>query len=333
MEIGILSLGDHVPNPHTGARNSQRDRLRSIIDSAVAGEDMGFSMIALGEHHFNDYIISSPELMLAAIAERTKRMRLATAVTLLATSDPVKVAEDFATLDLLSNGRAEIVVGRGINPETYAAFGSLDPKQGHAIMAEKVLLLDQLWNAKKPFSWSGEFRGPLDNVQLKPAPLKGAPRLWMGTGTTEESVRRTASQGLPLMLPSIFARIDAWGPLVKIYRELMEEQGLTPLVGSCGYLHVDVDGQKARTQWEPYLTGYVSWVHKMLGKSKPVDYQDLIEGTAMCGSPEEVLDRMGNLQEIIDPDIHLPVFDVGALPHEMLMDTMQLFASEIMPKL
>lgn len=333
MDIGILSLGDHVPNPHTGVRNSQQDRLRSIIDSAIAGEDMGFSMIALGEHHFNDYIISSPELMLAAIAERTERMRLATAVTLLATSDPVKVAEDFATLDLLSNGRAEIVVGRGINPETYAAFGGLDPKQGHAIMAEKVQLLDQLWNVKEPFNWSGEFRGPLVNVQLKPSPLAGAPRLWMGTGTTEESVRRTASQGLPLMLPSIFARIDTWGPLVKIYRELMEEQGKEPIVGSCSYIHVAQDSRTAREQWRPYLTGYVSWARNLLGSKAPVNYQELIEGTAMCGNPEEVLDRMGTFKDTIDPDLHLAAFDCGALPHEMLVETMQLFASEVMPKL
>ncbi|GAB2631227.1 LLM class flavin-dependent oxidoreductase [Prescottella soli] len=333
MELGVMSLGDHLPNPHTGIRTSQGERLRSIVDSSVEAESMGFAMVALGEHHFNDYIISSPQLMLAAIAERTEKIRLATAVTLLATSDPVRVAEDFATLDQLSGGRAELVVGRGINPETYAAFGGLDPKQGHAIMGEKIQLLAQLWNSKEPFSWSGEFRGPLENVQLKPSPLAGAPRLWMGTGTTEESVRRTAAQGLPLMLPSIFARIDTWGPLVEIYRELMAEQGKQPVVGSCSYIHVAPASQTAREQWRPYLTGYVTWARQLLGNKSPVNYEELIEGTAMCGSPEEVVERMNTFKEVIDPDMHLAVFDVGGLPHELLVDNMRLFSAEVMPKL
>lgn len=333
MEIGVMSLGDHVPNPHTGIRTTQGERLRSIVDSSVAADDMGYAMIALGEHHFNDYIISSPQLLLAAIAERTKNIRLATAVTLLATSDPVRVAEDFATLDQLSGGRAELVVGRGINPETYAAFGELDPKQGHAIMAEKHALLDKLWAETESFSWSGQFRGPLDNVTLKPRPFASAPRVWLGTGTTEESVRRTAEQGRPLMLPSIFAKLAGWGPIVDLYRELMTAQGLEPVVGSCSYIHVAESGAVAREQWRPYLTGYVQWARDLLGNPAPVDYDDLISGTAMCGSPDEVLEKMIEVKDVIDPDLHLAVFDVGGLPHEMLVDNMAMFAEEVMPKL
>lgn len=333
MKLGVMSLGDHLADPTTGIRTSQGERLRSIVDSSVEAESMGFSMVALGEHHFNDYIISSPQLMLAAIAERTETIRLATAVTLLATSDPVRVAEDFATLDLLSGGRAEIVVGRGINPETYAAFGGLDPKQGHAIMNEKVQLLDQLWNSKEPFSWSGAFRGPLENVQLTPSPLAGAPRVWMGTGTTEDSVRRTAEQGLPLMLPSIFGSLDSWGPLVRLYRELMTEQGKEPLVGSCSYVHVAPNSKAAHEQWRPYLINYVTWARNLLGNKTPVDYDELASGTAMCGNPAEVADRMLEVKDAVDPDIHLAVFDVGGLPHELLVDTMRLFSAEVMPKL
>ncbi|CAM3112360.1 LLM class flavin-dependent oxidoreductase [Prescottella defluvii] len=333
MKLGVMSLGDHLPDPHTGIRTSQGERLRSIVDSSVEAESLGFSMVALGEHHFNDYIISSPQLMLAAIAERTKTIRLATAVTLLATSDPVRVAEDFAMLDQLSGGRAEIVVGRGINPETYAAFGGLDPKQGHAIMGEKIQLLDQLWNSTEPFSWSGEFRGPLENVQLKPSPFAGVPRVWLGTGTTEESVRRTAEQGLPLMLPSIFGRLDSWGPLVKLYRELMTEQGKEPLVGSCSYVHVAQDSKEAHERWRPYLVNYVTWARELTGNNMPVDYDKLLAGTAMSGNPDEVADRMLMVKDVVDPDIHLAVFDVGGLPHELLVENMRLFSSEVMPKL
>lgn len=333
MKLGIMSLGDHLPDPHTGVRTSQHERLRSVIDSSVAAESMGYTMIALGEHHFNDYIISAPQLMLAAIAERTQSIRLATAVTLLATSDPVRVAEDFAMLDQLSGGRVELVVGRGVSADAYAAFGELDPREGHAILGEKLALLNRLWNDESPVSWSGAFRGPLDDIALRPRPFAAPPRVWMGTGTSEDSVRRTAAQGLPLMLPSIFGRPESWRPLVQLYRELMTANGHEPLVGSCSYIHVATDSRTAHEQWRPYLTGYVEWASRLLGNNMPVDYEVLTSGTAMCGSPAEVLDRMLNVKELIDPDVHLGVFDVGGLPHDLLVDTLGLFASDVMPKL
>ncbi|MGB3302018.1 LLM class flavin-dependent oxidoreductase [Gordonia sp. (in: high G+C Gram-positive bacteria)] len=332
MKLGVMSLGDHLADPHTGIRTTQGERLRSIVDSSIEAEQLGFSMVALGEHHFNDYIISSPNMLLAAIAERTSTIRLTTAVTLLATSDPVRVAEDFATLDLLSGGRADIVVGRGINKDAYAAFGQLDPARGAEILAEKTALLNRLWTEKEPFSWSGEFRGPLDEIQLKPSPV-AAPRVWMGTGTTEESVRRTAAQGLPLMLPSIFGSLDGWGPLVTLYRELMTEKGLEPLVGSCSYVHVAETTEQAREQWKPYLTNYVQWAYDLMGNTRAVDFDKLLAGTAMCGSPDVVVDRMLAVKNTVDPDIHLAVFDVGGLPHDILMDSMRLFSKHVMPKL
>lgn len=333
MDFGIMSLGDHLPDAVTGQRVTQAGRLRSVVDSAAAAEGLGFAVVALGEHHFNDYIISSPQLLLAAIAERTSALRLATGVTLLATSDPVRIAEDFATLDQLSGGRVELVVGRGISGREYDVFGGLDPARGHDILTEKLALLTRIWAGDEPVSWSGQFRSPLEQVRVQPRPYAAAPRVWLGTGMSEESVRRTAALGLPLMLPSIFKRAETWAPMVALYRELMTRAGRTPLVGCCSHVHVSATSQLARREWRPYLRQYVDWANALRGVDTKIDIDRLFSGPALCGSPGEICDRLLSLQQALAPDLHLSVFDIGGLPHRQLLATMELFAAEVMPKL
>ncbi|MGI5158974.1 LLM class flavin-dependent oxidoreductase [Microbispora sp. CA-102843] len=333
MKLGVLSLGDHLPNPHDGQRVPQAARLRSVVDSGVRAEELGFSMIAIGEHHFNDYIVSSPQLLLSAIAARTEQIRLATAVTLLPMLDPVRVAEDFATLDLLSQGRLELVVGRGISPEHYLAFG-FDPEDAKRNLEEKLALLVSLWSDDQPVTWSGNYRSPLHEVTVQPRPFNGVPRVWMGTGMSEESVRRAAESGLPLMLPSIFKRAEEYRPLVQLYREIMASAGRAAqaLVGCCSHVHVGPTSQAARSGWRPYLLQYLDWGNRLRGVRLEVDYDRFIEGPAVCGSPAEVAERLLSIEEALKPDIHLSVFDLGGLPDADLARTMELFAGEVMPK-
>ncbi|MFI0351261.1 LLM class flavin-dependent oxidoreductase [Actinomadura sp. 9N407] len=334
MELGILSLGDHLPDPRDGRRVSQADRLRAIVESGVRAEELGFGMAAIGEHHFNDYIVSAPPVVLAAIAERTSRIRLSSAVTLLPMLDPVRVAEDFATLDLLSGGRMEMVIGRGISPDHYAAFGQ-DPGEAHATLDEKLALLTALWSGDQPVTWSGRFRGPLDAVTVQPRPTRTPPRMWMGSGMSEESVRRVAEKGMPLMLPSIFRRPEDYAGLVTLYREIMASSGKADqaLVGCCSHLHVKPTSQGATSDWRPHLVSYADWANRIRGVEMKIDFDRLVDGPAICGSPAEVSERLLAIGELLRPDVHLSVFDIGGLPDAEVARTMELFAAEVMPKL
>lgn len=335
MELGILSLGDHLPDPRTGQRVSQAARHQSIVETGVRAEELGFSMIAIGEHHFNDYIVASPSVVLAAIASRTSRIRLAPAVTLLPMADPVRVAEDFATLDLISGGRMELMVGRGISPEHYRAFG-LDPAEDRDNLDEKLALLTDLWSDdKQPITWSGRFRSPLDGVTVQPRPFQAAPRIWMGSGLSEDSVRRVAERGRPLFLPSILRRPESYAELVVLYREIMEANGNgdRAFVGCCSHVHVEETSQAAKDNWRPHLVQYAEWVNGLRGVDVKVDFDRVIDGPAICGSPAEVSERLQTIDELLKPDVHLSLFDLGGLPHEQVMQTMELFSTDVMPKL
>lgn len=333
MELGLLSLGDWLPDPTTGVRVSQAERLQAIVEMGVRGEELGFDVLAVGEHHFNEYIVSSPLMMLTAIAARTTRLRLATAVTLLPLHDPIRLAEDFNTLDQLSGGRAELVLGRGISSDGYAEFG-VDPARARETTVHKLDLLRRLWTEPQ-VTWAGEGRPALDGVEIQPHVHQPSPRVWMGTGMSEDSVRWTAELGMPLMLPSIFKPAEEWRDLVALYRQLMHGsgQGERAFVGACSHVHIAATSQRARDSWRPYLTGYAEWANRMRKVDLRVDFDRIVAGPAVCGSPDEVTERFLSMKEALQPDVHLSVFDIGGLPAQVVTENLELFASEVMAKL
>jgi alkanesulfonate monooxygenase SsuD/methylene tetrahydromethanopterin reductase-like flavin-dependent oxidoreductase (luciferase family) len=227
MREGLLILGDHLADPHTGYKSSHSARHRQIVELGVRAEQLGFDSVWLGEHHLCDYILSSPPVVLAAIGERTSRLRLGTGVTLLGSLDPVRAAEDYATLDVLSQGRVEVVTGRGILRRTYGDFG-LDPSRSREIYDEHVELLLELWT-REELHWRGRFRSPLEGITVKPLPhQKPHPPLWIGGGSSYDSVDLAARLGLRLMLPSVFAPPEAFAPHVERYRERYLAAGHDP---------------------------------------------------------------------------------------------------------
>jgi len=333
VDIGFMSLGDHLPDANTGEQISQGRRINDIIDTGVEAEGLGFDVMAVGEHHFNDYIVSSPFPVLAAVAARTTRMRLTTAVTLLPMLDPLRVAEDFATVDQISEGRMEIVLGRGISSDGYAEFG-VEPTAARTLLVDKLALLRRLWT-EDSVTWTGDWRPDLTDITLKPSVAQASPQVWMGTGMSEDSVRWTAEMGLPLMLPSIFKRAEEWRDLVAMYRELMAESGRADqaFVGACSHVHVAATSQGARDEWRPYVQQYAAWANKLRGVDATIDFDRLVAGPAICGSPAEVVDRIASATEALLPDRHLSVFDIGGLPQADVLATMRLFAAEVMPKI
>ncbi|MBW1886139.1 MAG: LLM class flavin-dependent oxidoreductase [Deltaproteobacteria bacterium] len=341
MRPGLMTLGDHLPNPNDGERISQQEHHRQIVDNAVLAEELGFDSIWLGEHHFCDYILSSPPVVLAAIAERTERLRLGTAVTLLPTLDPVRVAEDYATVDLLSGGRLEVTVGRGILANTYTSL-SRDYADSVEMGRENLELLIELWT-KEEVHFDAKFRAPLSGVRVEPHPVQHPhPPIWLA-GASENSLRVGATLGLDLMLPSVMVGPEGFVPVVDRYRELYSAAGHDAAkleIGACSHVHVAADSQTARKRWEPYLSGYFAWVAELVkwsGSYFPdnfsLDFEAILEGPAICGSPAEVTDRILRMRELLGLNVHLAMLDHGGIPHNELVETLTLYGRQVIPNI
>ncbi|MCX6520653.1 MAG: LLM class flavin-dependent oxidoreductase [Actinobacteria bacterium] len=342
MDVGLLSLGDHLTDPVTQVRVTQAQRHRSLVEQSVLAEQVGFRSVHLGEHHFCDYILSAPPIVLAAIAERTTTLRLSTGVTLGANLDPVRVAEDYATVDLLSGGRVEPVIGRGTAfPHTFAAFGQ-DAADARAAFDEHVELLVRIWETDGPVTWSGHHRAALDGVQVLPRPMQTPrPPMWLGAGSVE-SVELAARLGLWLILPTVFGRPEAFVPVVERYLAGWESAGRArsdARIGCVSHCHVAATSQEARATWEPRYTAYMTWVTEFIATGMGIttipsfDYDSTVGSMALCGSPAEVLDRMGQLRELLHLDTHLVMFDMGGLPEAELHRTITMFGTEVIPEL
>ena len=345
MREGLLTLGDHLPDPESGRKTTHAERHRQIVELGVRAEELGFDSVWLGEHHLCDYILSCPPVVLAAIGERTSQIRLGTGVTLAGSLDPVRTAEDYATLDVLSGGRVELVSGRGVMRRTYSDFGH-DPDRSREIYAENVELIVRLWTESE-VSWQGEYRAPLDRVSIKPRPAQTPrPPIWIGGGSSNASIDLAARLGLKLMLPTVFGPPDAFVPFVERYRERYAAAGHDPAglaVGACSHVHVARDTQTARKRWEPYHMHYIRWVIEDLlpwgganlqlgsGLGRVPEFERLVAGPSICGSPAEVVDRISHTRELLGLDVHLAMFDHGAISDAFLDESLELFASEVLP--
>jgi alkanesulfonate monooxygenase SsuD/methylene tetrahydromethanopterin reductase-like flavin-dependent oxidoreductase (luciferase family) len=268
-------------------------------------------------------------------------------VTLLGSLDPVRAAEDYATLDALSGGRVEVVAGRGVLRRTYRDFG-LDPDTSREQFREHVELLLRLWT-ERDVRWSGRFRAPLDGVTVTPEPVqKPHPPLWVGGGSSNDSIDLAARHGLPLMLPSVLAPLEAFQPLVERYRErfVPGPAGARPRVGACSHVHVGEDSAAARARWRPYHMSYVNWVHGLIAwggvnlsaptpaAAAPIglDYERMLAGPSICGSPAEVADRICAMRERFGLDVHLAMFDHGGMPEKLAFETLELFGARVLPQ-
>jgi len=327
MDVYLLILGDHLPDPCTGAVVSEAARLRAVVEQAVVAEEAGFTGVAIGEHHFTRYIVSAPELLLATIAARTSTLRLSTGVTLLAHRDPVLVAEELATLDVLSLGRAELVVARGVSPRTDAVFG-IHSDELRARFDENLRLLLRLLE-EPDVTWQGRFRPPLQGVTTTPRPLQRPhPPVWIGSGSAV-SADLGVELGMPLMLPSTLRDPGTHRPVVERYRSAMGAKGRVALPS---HVFVAPSSAEARRKWRPHLGAYATFADPWRGDGD-VDVDLLMEGAAVCGDPGEVTDRLNQLGTLLDLDAHLVMVDVGGLPQPDVLDAIRLFGAEVIPRL
>ncbi len=348
MKYGILTLGDNLPDPDSGKTLTVEQRYRQLVDLAVRAEALGFDGFYIGEHHFCDYVVSSPAVLLAFLARQTSRLRLGTGVSLLGNHDPVRIAEDYGTLDLLSGGRVDLVVGRGLLRRTYVDFGQ-DPDESREIFDEKLDLLTQLWS-DGVVSWSGRYRSPLDTVRLEPKPLQRPyPPVFIAGGTSFGSVDAAAARGCGLILPTLVPPPETFRPLAARYRDAVAASGRDPAtmrLGATSHVHVARTSQEARERWRPYHMNYFSWLMQTLmpwgggmnvgrGRSDftTPTFEDLITGPSICGSPAEVADRLGAISGMLGLDLHLVMVDHGGMPAAVVEDSLTLLATEVLPQL
>lgn len=343
MRIGWATMADLLPDPVTGRLLTQQERHRMVVEGAVTAEQAGFWCAAVGEHHFCDYVISSPPVVLAAIAERTETIRVGTAVALGANNDPIRLAEDYSTLDVLSGGRVELVLGRGnLYEHTFVAFGQ-DPSTSREMYEERVELLVRVLS-EDHVHWSGASRPDFVNLTTQPRPLQDPLPVWVGGGSSLDSGEYAARAGLPLMLPGVFGAPERFRPVVDRYRELWVECGRPPeacRVGTIAHTTVAATSQDARSRMAARMEVYIGWVEQLvaistpalLGMFPPFDFDRLVErGPTVSGSPAEVVDKMGRWDAAVGGlDVYLMMCDMGGMPPDELRAMLELAGSEVLP--
>jgi alkanesulfonate monooxygenase SsuD/methylene tetrahydromethanopterin reductase-like flavin-dependent oxidoreductase (luciferase family) len=331
--IGLFSLLDHLGDPVTGREVTVAERLRQVIEQGILAERAGFERFGVGEHHFSGYLLSNPTPLLAALASRTSRIRLFTAVTLLACRDPVRVAEDIGILDCLCDGRLEVSVARGVSWEAAQVFG-INRDNVYQLMAQKLAtLLGILATGQLVLGEPSAGK----TVAVVPRPVqRPTPPIWLGGGLHAESCALAVENGLPLFLPSLFRHPEDYLPLVEQYRAGMRAAGRAHRIrlGLPSYCWVARTSQDARRVFRPRLETYIRFAQGLRdGAGRPLDFDSLLEGPAICGSPAEVIDRIGKVNEMMDLDSHVLMMDLGGVPLDELADALDLMGREVLPAL
>jgi probable LLM family oxidoreductase len=335
MELGIYTFAELVPDPVSGETVTAHRRLRDLIEEIELADRLGLDVFGVGEHHRPDFAVSAPGVVLAAAAEHTKRIRLSSAVNVLSSDDPVRVFEQFATLDLLSGGRAEIMAGRGSFIESFPLFG-YDLDDYDELFAEKLELLLRLRGSER-VTWAGKHRAAIDNRGVYPRPLQEPLPVWIAVGGNPESAYRSGALGLPMALAIIGGIPERFAPFAEIHRRAAREAGHGPVpalgINSHGYV-APTSQEAADDAWPPFET-----MMNRIGRERgwpPMARQDFEEsrtlrGANFVGSPEEVVEKIIHQHAIFGHDRFLVQFSVGTLPHEKIMRSIELFATEVAP--
>ncbi|MEX0608875.1 MAG: Atu2307/SP_0267 family LLM class monooxygenase [Balneolaceae bacterium] len=334
MELGIYTFVENTPNPETGEKLSPAKRLQNLMEEIQLADEAGLDVFGIGEHHREEYISSAPSVILAAAAERTKRIRLSSAVTVLGSEDPVRVYQQYATLDLLSGGRAEIMVGRGSFIESFPLFG-YDLENYDELFAEKLELLLKL-REKETISWSGEYRPAIRERGVYPQPFQSPLPVWIAVGGTPQSAYRAGALGIPMALAIIGGYPEQFKSMADLHKRGAKEAGK-----SASALSINSHGFIAENSQDAADIAFPAFAQTMdkIGKERgwPPMTRDQFEasrtlrGANVVGSPQEVIDKILFQHEIFGHDRFLLQMSVGSIPHKKLLRSIELFATEVAP--
>lgn len=333
MEIGLYTIGEHLRNPLTGERISAQQRILEIIETAKFAEEAGLDVVAVGESHQRLFTTQAHTVILGAIAQATTKIKIASSATVLSTSDPVRVYEDFATLDLISNGRAEIIAGRGSRLGAYDLLG-VDIRDYEEIFEEKFELLLKL-NQEERVTWYGNFRAPLNDAEILPQPLNGSLPIWRAVGGPAASAIKAGYAGAPMTLTTLGGPSTAFKPAVDGYRRAAQEAGFdtaTLPIATTSLMYVAEDTQTALREFYPHLS---SAMLQLKGEPYPKqqfaaapDHRDAL----MVGSPQQIIDKILYQYEMYGHQRFLGEIDIGGMPMDQIKKNIELIATKIMPE-
>ena len=334
LQLGIDTFGD-VTLGTEDRPLSEAEVIRHVVDEGVLADAVGVDFIGVGEHHRDDFAVSAPEMVLAAIAGRTDRIRLGSAVTVLSSDDPVRVFQRFATLDALSAGRAEVILGRGSFTESFPLFG-YDLGDYEELFEEKLDLFVHLLR-EQPVTWSGHTRAALDGLQVHPRTESGSLVSWVGVGGSPESVVRAARYGLPLMIAIIGGESARFAPLVDLYHRALDrfEQARLP-VGVHSPGHVADTDEEAREQLWPHMKRLRDRIGAErgwgpMGRAE-FDQQAGPDGSLYVGSPETVAAKIATTARVLGLARFDLKYSAGHLPHDHLLRSIELYGSKVIPR-
>ncbi|MBI2684326.1 MAG: LLM class flavin-dependent oxidoreductase [Actinobacteria bacterium] len=336
MELGIYTFAEVGTDPVTGTTIGPERRLRELIEEIELADEVGLDVFGVGEHHRPDYAVSSPAVVLAAAAARTRRIRLTSAVTVLSSDDPVRVFQDFATLDLLSGGRAEIMAGRGSFIESFPLFG-YDLDDYDDLFAEKLRLLLQL-RASERVTFSGTHRAPIHDRGVYPRPVQERLPIWVAVGGTPQSVIRAGVLGLPLAVAIIGGMPERFAPLVELYRESGREAGHDPAelrVSINSHAFVADTSQEAADTFYPAYAQVMTRIGRERGWAPTTraafEASRSPRGALAVGSPQEVIEKILFEHEVLGNDRFVAQLSIGPTEHRKVMRAIELFGSRVAP--
>ncbi|WP_403024234.1 LLM class flavin-dependent oxidoreductase [Salinibacterium sp. GXW1014] len=333
IELGLDTFGDVMADADGGAL-SHAESIRNIVEQAVLADELGVDFIGIGEHHRSDFAVSAPEVVLAGIATRTSRIKLGSAVTVLSSDDPVRVFERFSTVDALSNGRAEVIIGRGSFTESFPLFG-FDMGDYQQLFEEKIELFSELIK-NDAVTWSGTMRSPLAEQHVYPKLESGTLKTWVGVGGSPESVVRAAHYGLPLMLAIIGGDPLRFAPYADLYKRALAQFEREELpIGAHSPGHVAASDEQAAEELFPHFKANRDNIGRERGwppMTRAEYEQEIAQGALFVGSPETVAHKIVRTVR----GLGLSRFDLkyanGTMPHAQLMSSIGLYGREVVPR-
>ncbi len=338
MELGLMSFADMEPEKQAGSGISAHQRIKNLMEEVQLADQLGLDVFGIGEHHRPDYAVSSPEVILGAAAIITKKIKLTSAVTVLSSDDPVRVYQAFATVDQLSNGRVEIMAGRGSFIESFPLFG-YDLEDYEGLFTNKIELLLKI-NQSTKISWKGKHRAAINNLGIYPRAFQNEIPIWLAAGGTPASAKRAAKLNIPLMLAIIGGMPEQFVRFINLYKESCTELGKDKKdiqLGVNNHFYVGEDSEIAANEFYPYYATMMDRVGKERGwqpLTKPqFDYLRAPSGALMVGSVQQVVDKILYEHEIFGNTRFLAQASVGFVPHDKVLKSIELFGTKVVPQI
>ncbi|WP_047984792.1 LLM class flavin-dependent oxidoreductase [Ornithinibacillus californiensis] len=332
MELGIYTLGDYLLPRGNEKTMTEYQRIKDMVNMAKIAEDVGLDVFGVGESHQERFVASTPQTILAHIAGVTNKIKLISASTVLSTLDPVRVYEDFSTLDLLSDGRAEIVAGRGSRYGAYQLFG-YDLNDFDELFEEKFELLLQL-NDEQPITWNGKFRPALNSVQIYPKPLNGKLPIWRAVGQHFASAIQAGKMGVPMNLAALYGASSVFEKRVTAYRNAAQESGHDPKklpIGVATMMYIDKDSQTAFKDYYAYLNNTFSQLRGVDFPKEQYRQATNIKNSIMVGSPQQIVEKILYQHELFGHQRFIVQMDHGNIPYKKVVEMIEMFATEVVP--